>query len=342
MFSPSATHSATPSGRVIVLAPGAIPTTDYYVRPRLSAIPGIQPEYLDSLSERPEHHERSLNTGVFVIVVRWSPVGWLRLLERHAERLSGVALLLDDDVGQAWKSRDLPTRYAARTSARFWLMRQQMSQVCDRLWVSTPALRSLYPGPRTRIMEPLCFDTEFPAPSATRTWSYHGSASHRREIAWLKPLVKRLHRHHADYGFEIFGKTGVRKLFADIPGVTVQDPMPWPAYLEYSRTVARSVGLAPLLDSQFNRARSFVKVFDITRCGAVGIYSDTPPFRGNITHGREGLLLPNDPLEWAKAVESLMSDPARRRVMHQAAVAWCRARSRDPEFRRELGHGNSG
>jgi len=84
------------------------------------------------------------------------------------------------------------------------------------------------------------------------------------------------------------------------------------------------LGLAPCFDSAFNRARSHTKLFDITRVGAVGIYSEGLPYQGKVIDGQTGLLVPNDSRLWIEAISKLLEAPlATRQAMYLNAVQWC-------------------
>jgi hypothetical protein len=79
-----------------------------------------------------------------------------------------------------------------------------------------------------------------------------------------------------------------------------------------------------------NAARAPVKAFDAARLGAAGLYADTPPFRGFVRDGQDGLLLPMEPAAWASAIRGLAADPARRLALATAARARLAALRRDP------------
>ena len=76
--------------------------------------------------------------------------------------------------------------------------------------------------------------------------------------------------------------------------------------------------LTPLLESPMNAARAPVKFIDAARCGAAGLYSDRPPYRGFIRDGVDGLLLGDRQGEWLAAIERLIQDPGERRRLADA------------------------
>jgi glycosyltransferase involved in cell wall biosynthesis len=72
------------------------------------------------------------------------------------------------------------------------------------------------------------------------------------------------------------------------------------------------VGLAPLLDLPFNRARSHTKFFDVTRCGAVGIYAADSACGELVEHGNDGWVCPMEEQAWVEAVLRLAGDDGLR------------------------------
>jgi hypothetical protein len=79
------------------------------------------------------------------------------------------------------------------------------------------------------------------------------------------------------------------------------------------------IGLAPLRDTAFNRARSTVKLKEYAAAGAMWLASPVGPYLGmGEEHG--GLLVRDD--AWLPALEALLRDPDRRRVLTDRARAW--------------------
>jgi glycosyltransferase involved in cell wall biosynthesis len=73
------------------------------------------------------------------------------------------------------------------------------------------------------------------------------------------------------------------------------------------------IGLAPLLDTPFNRCKSPIKALDYAALGLATLASDTPAYRGSIADGPAGQLVPNDPVAWHAALDWLIRDQALRR-----------------------------
>jgi hypothetical protein len=99
--------------------------------------------------------------------------------------------------------------------------------------------------------------------------------------------------------------------------------MSWPDYQDYLASVRYQVGLAPLLDTPYNRARSHTKLYQITRAGAAGVFSNVIPYSAKIIDGQTGVLSENHRYQWVRTIVSLLRDPSRRKTIHDNARAWC-------------------
>ena len=321
LFQPQGRMDHRAPERVVVLTPGEIPTTDLYIRGQVERQFGKEVRYIDTLGNSPE--QITLGENCLIIIVRHAPRLWLRWLTHQGERLSGVAFLMDDDIPAAVKAFELPLDYAVKTAWRYACTRRLLARLCSEVWVSTPELARRYAASSPRLWEPEYFGAlSMGAPDAV-VYFYHGSWAHRREIEWLVPIVKRVQEAVPHAWFEIMGTDRVRHLLHGIPRVRVVHPMPWKDYHAYAGTVRYQLGLAPCLDTDFNRARSHSKVFDITRLGAAGIYSHVIPYSERVIHGQTGFLCVNDRDKWITAITSLLKDRDMRHSLYQRASEWC-------------------
>lgn len=86
------------------------------------------------------------------------------------------------------------------------------------------------------------------------------------------------------------------------------------------------IGLAPLPDDEFHRAKSDNKFREYAASRIAGLYSDVPVYRDCVAHGRTGLLVPPVPGAWFSALTRLIEDDAlRTQIQHEA---WACARAR--------------
>lgn len=328
LFHPQAGRVDNPISRRVVLAAGRLPTCDYYFNAPdpAAGMPACEIHDVTRL----EPGDIALDAGTQVVIVRHLPRGWMHWLAAQRDRIASVVYFLDDDLPAALLASELPLLYAWKTSWRHARGRRTLARLCNEIWVSTQVLAERYAAVSPRLLEPAWLPVSPAGRDADAVYFYHGTWAHRREIEWLVPVVREVQSRLPGVWFEIVGTGKVRRLFRGIPRVRVVQPMSWPDYLAYTRQRRYQVGLAPCLDSEFNRARSHVKVFDITRMGAVGVYSDAPPYARRIRHGETGLLLENRPADWVVAITGLLRSSEECVRMSEQARHWCESTGGGP------------
>jgi hypothetical protein len=326
MVKPQARYAGQCIRRIVVLHDGPNPSTDIYLRNRLMAADFPPVDFID-ITTCPDDADGILSEnedGVFVIVCRYISADWLRALEGARQHLAGLAFFVDDDLPAMLTDRSLPLRYRFRIWRRYARHVDRLSALASQLWVATPALENKYSDNEAVLLPPLYVDSP-PESERMIRYFYHGTASHGAEQRFLAEVVREVQRRDPRMLFEIVGDSETRELFRDIERVVVLHPMDWRSYLAYSGSVRQDIGLAPLFESPVNAARSHSKVYDITRIGAVGIYSERAPYTDFIRAGEDGVLLPDDAGQWADAILDLAANSARRRSMALAARARCPA-----------------
>ncbi|MBU0620468.1 MAG: glycosyltransferase family 1 protein [Gammaproteobacteria bacterium] len=288
------------------------PSTDFFVLPAVSRVACNVMRC--GFAELPAPAEL---VGATVVFIRYVPTAWMRLVESVRPSLRALVFFMDDDVLDAGASAGMPLRYRYKlwrlsVRRREWLQRMEA-----RLWVSTPYLLHKYAawGPRLVLPAPLA------NPADVRRVFYHGSASHDAEIRWLRPVMEEVLHSDERIAFELIGGQDVYRLYRGLPRVNVVHPMKWPAYQSYIATPGRHIGLAPLLDLPFNQARSYTKFFDITRSGAVGIYTPGDAYSGIVEHEVQGLIVPLRLEDWVAAILRLaLDEPFRQGLLRNAEV----------------------
>jgi hypothetical protein len=316
---------------ILLLEPKEIPTTFFYVRSRI-------PEHLGGDATRrfdsTANPSKSLiiEPDTWVIIVRHACRSWLKVLLKNRDHLVKVTYLKDDDIPAVFSASELPWHYSLWTGWRFLTTRSLLEKVVSEVIVSTKELADRYPESNALLWEPHYNDTSTTFPN-TLVYFYHATLTHGREMRWLVPIVRRVQKAVPNAWFEIIGDGSVARLFRGIPRVRCVHPMKWPNYHEYLGSVRFHVGLAPLMDSSFNRARSHTKLYQITRAGAAGIYSDVIPYSGKIVHGMTGLLVGNHRYLWVKTIIALLRGESLRKSIYENARIWC------DEFQKSDGRG---
>jgi hypothetical protein len=299
------------SGRWLVLQWGSNPSTDYYVRTRAQAA-GATLRLRHVAADRPTAEDFA--PGTRVIIVRYLAGPWVRALQAYRGRLAGIVYLMDDELLDPLAWRTLPGKYRGKLRRHCQAWHRDLAALATEYWGSTPALceRHRALGMRHTPPLPLAEDAgRVPAAVLAQgpVWVfYHGTEAHLEEMRWLQPIVAGVLQAHPHVHFETIGGPEVNRLFRALPRTRVLHPMSWPNYLDHCRTLQGHVGLAPLLPSLFNAARSHTKVYDIERCGAVGLYAREGPYAGHVAPGR-GRLLPMEPEVWRQALDELVVRP---------------------------------
>jgi len=80
-------------------------------------------------------------------------------------------------------------------------------------------------------------------------------------------------------------------------------------------TLDLDIGLAPLIDNDFNRCKSNVKWLEYSACAIAGVYANLPPYATWIHSGQDGLLAGHTWQEWFEAIEFLIDNPQKRLQM---------------------------
>jgi GT2 family glycosyltransferase/glycosyltransferase involved in cell wall biosynthesis len=151
---------------------------------------------------------------------------------------------------------------------------------------------------------------------------YAGSPSHADDLAFLREVMAQL-RSELPGRFELdvvggepasTGQAWYRR--REIPAGQAS----YPDYVALLRSWRADwdIGVAPLLDSPFNRHKSDLKFLEYTGLGMPGVYSDVEPY-ATVVDGRTGLVRGNDVAAWCRAIVRLAEDAGLRDRMRTRA-----------------------
>jgi hypothetical protein len=286
------------------------PSSAYYLEPGLKNIGKSVHRY--DLNTLPNGCE----SGTSVVFVRYISNLWHKWVTHHRDSISRLIFFMDDDLfdwralkNNSWGYRRKAWHLTARH--RRWLQSENAE-----LWVSTRYLAEKYRSWPAQILLPQSLSS--PIEPSVRVF-YHGSGTHHLEYQWLDPVIRKVSEQNPRIFFELIGGTELSKSWRWHSNVVVVHPMSWPAYQSFGSIPNRDIGLAPLLTGHFNDARSHTKFFDITRCGAVGIYSRHPAYTDTIRDQVDGLILKNITAVWAHAILRLAGNTNLRLRMLESA-----------------------
>jgi GT2 family glycosyltransferase/glycosyltransferase involved in cell wall biosynthesis len=252
-------------------------------------------------------------------------------LAAHA-RATGAHLVydLDDDLLNIPRSHPdaLTLRPKAKTVRR-------MLERADTVWLSTPGL--------VERVRPIRSDAVLIENGLDeRIWAYAprdpgfeadpvrilcmGTSTHDSDFALIQPALVRLKAEYGDrVDIDVIGMTGQADLPSELNriGPSIHGGRSYPAFVDWINGVwpAWHIGLAPLLNTPFNRAKSSIKAMDYAAMGLVVLASDMPVYRGSLADGPAGRLVANTPQAWFEALSWLLRAQDLRRSIAAGARA---------------------
>ena len=152
---------------------------------------------------------------------------------------------------------------------------------------------------------------------------YMGTYTHDADLAKVRPALDRLHDERPG-SFDVT-LIGVAAETAPAPWLARLSPpseaVAYPRFVRWLRSQEPfDVGLAPLADSAFNRAKSDVKLLDYAALGLLPVVEDAPAYRAD-PHAGEIAVHAGD---WYDALSRVLDDrdDARRRAGRAADHVW--------------------
>ena len=237
-------------------------------------------------------------------------------LAEHARR-TGAKLLFDIDDDLLHIPNDHPDAVELQPLAK---VVERMLSVADAVWVSTPGLAERLASIRSdaTVVENRLDERIWacgPVPSGC--WDdpvrilCMGTSTHEDDFAMIEPALLRL---KAEYGdrivIDVLGMTSRSELPAGLNriGPSTHASRSYPGFVNWltSAQPRWHIGLAPLLDTPFNRSKSPVKAMDYAALGLAVLASDTPVYRGSIADGPAGQLVANDHSNWHASLDWLI------------------------------------
>jgi glycosyltransferase involved in cell wall biosynthesis len=290
-----------------------------------------------------DQHERPLVhnlEGIDLLVVQRarSPKFLQWVTAAHAKGIP-VVYELDDDLFHVPKHNPAYTTWGSKEAMRVC---RAMLESCDHVIVSTSPLKQtmvemggiaeskltvaynhLHPdiwGPEQFEDVPVCNNV------GNIVIGYQGSITHSADFAVLIPALQRILHTFPQVRLRLFG-TVPESLKGEIP-VTRFDWMKGVVFEQYPRNLWHAnfdINIAPLVDSQFNRCKSNLKVLDASAVRVPTVASTVHPYASTITHGVDGMLASTTE-EWYEALAQLVLDASLRQTMAHAAFenAWAK------------------
>lgn len=136
-----------------------------------------------------------------------------------------------------------------------------------------------------------------------------GSITHYDDIKLIEKPVKDVLREHPEVKLILMGDVRFTDLFKGY-NVEVRLGVPFDVYPQILRALRIDIGLAPLVDNEFNRCKSPIKTYEYALINALSIVSDVEPYKNSLAHAKC-----KTEKEWYYALEELISKPHGYRSM---------------------------
>jgi hypothetical protein len=201
----------------------------------------------------------------------------------------------------------------------------------DQIWVSTQTLADRYRQfARDIAVVPNALDRRVwkPASAAPRRnqavqFLYMGTTTHRKDFSSLVlPGFRRLREEFRNkINLTLIGVTDERHSDAGYSTVDVPPgiALTYPAFANWLQSLGPyDIGLAPLLDTSFNRAKSHIKQLEYSALGLATIAADLPPYRDS-AYSKSTVLAEPTADAFYLAMRGLVIDSDRRRELQDAA-----------------------
>ena len=193
--------------------------------------------------------------------------------------------------------------YTRQFNPNVWVLPNYLN---DRLWELKPAPAEIPAQPPVIL-------------------GYLGAHSHRPDLDGVTPVLERLLDEYGD-------RLRLQLWNIQLPaGLEVRSNVeePWPGLVSYASFVDTflqhtwDIGIAPLLDSEFNRGKSWQKFLEYSALGIPGVYSRLTPYETVVEDGVNGFLA-RSPSEWEACLRALIEDAPLRQQVGQAAQGTAR------------------
>jgi glycosyltransferase involved in cell wall biosynthesis len=149
------------------------------------------------------------------------------------------------------------------------------------------------------------------------TVGWAGSATHAGDFAAVSPWLREFYRSRPAVRWHSFGHD-----YGPMTGATRRRFTKWRDIVEdqgaYCASMRWDIGIAPLADTVFNRAKSDLKAREYMAAGIPAVYSQVAPYAATVRHGETGFLA-STRKEWLEALGALANDPDLRERMGKQA-----------------------
>lgn len=134
-----------------------------------------------------------------------------------------------------------------------------------------------------------------------------GSITHLNDIKMVVPTLKRILGEYPNVKLVLMGDIRFKDLF-DSENVEVRLGVPFDVYPAILRGLQLDIGICPLLDTEFNRAKSNIKALEMALVNVPCIASDVEPYKKSLAYK-----LAKTEDDWYEQITDLIKREGKRR-----------------------------
>lgn len=266
-----------------------------------------------------------------VILVQRDAIGTVEqsqlLVDYCIENHIKLVYEIDDDLFHLPKSHSASARFSPTVKKAMKVIVKN----ADAVVVSTEALKNRLSGFNTNIIV-------LPNALDERLWDISGESFNNDEDGVVRILYMGTRTHDEDLAIvtgalnKIAKQYGEKVTFTCIGGFankplslakTQRPPVGTSRYPAFVKWMANNrqydIAIAPLVDNEFNRHKSYIKYLDYGICGFAPVLSNVQPYRKVVRHKETGLLVENTTEAWFEALSMLIEDSALRKKLGENA-----------------------
>jgi len=192
----------------------------------------------------------------------------------------------------------------------------------DLITVSTEYLKSLYSEYNKNIMVlPNCIDTQIWTKKTVPEKKgeqinilFSGTPTHEKDLSLVEDAFIEIMNEFGDRVNFIFWGNVTNNILQKIQPHAVKSFTP--DYFEYIKKLHEinpDIGVIPLDDNIFNKAKSHIKWLEYCVSGITCICSDVEAYTSHVEHGKTGFLVKNTPDQWYQTLKVLINEAEYRK-----------------------------
>jgi glycosyltransferase involved in cell wall biosynthesis len=281
---------------------------------------------------------------ITVIISRIACPETVLALEWLQKRGCGVFFHVDDWFFDFPK--EIKAAYAERYNSDYLNNLEKMIIGSDAVLTSTPMLRKLienrFPGVRvfqsqgvvSNVFRLTVFDLKvmffrlyrFFAKRSKFVIGYAGTSSHTRDLNLVLPALEEILINYRFVEIEFLGLDAPESLIRLAPdrvrsfGYSAS----YKSYLNNLFSLGWDLGLCPLVDDLFNRAKTPTKLIEYTQCGIPALCSNLEPY-SEIQHYKGAVLVNNG--DWYYYLDQMINNSTIRKDLFNASREMCKTKT---------------